>query len=373
MLDVDSAPSFLIEHKLIDHTWILDGHLTIRSFARRNWNLKVEGPGGTGFLIKQPGRSAGENRDTLQCEAAFHRFCREEPAMAPMARIVPRLVATDAEQMVLVFEAIPDAITLRLQIEADDCQGFTVEAARSLGHALGSVHRILSRTNWNHDPRLAWLSRALPWVMRLHKPWPALLASLSPATYQMLRVLQTQEGLREHFDALCRRWQPGTVIHGDIRFENVLVRPSRNVREPAPLELWIVDWEMVGIGDPAWDLAGALQDFLVFWVSSMPLSDELTAEQMISRARVPLSALRGAMRALWSGYRVGAEIETVEADGLLIRAVAFSALRLIQSVLELLDGTDRLAGAAVVLLQIAANLMAEPERGQVQLYGIPLG
>ena len=60
---------------------------------------------------------------------------------------------------------------------------------------------------------------------------------------------------------------------------------------------------MVGIGDPAWDLAGALQDFLVFWVSSMSLSDELTADEMVAKARIPLTALRSAARALWSEPR----------------------------------------------------------------------
>ena len=58
--------------------------------------------------------------------------------------------------------------------------------------------------------------------------------------------------------------------------------------EDGPVELWIVDWEAVGFGDPAWDVAGALQDFLVYWVFSMPMSHELTPEQMIAQARVPL-------------------------------------------------------------------------------------
>ena len=140
----------------------------------------------------------------------------------------------------------------------------------------------------------------------------------------------------------------------------------------AATELWIVNWELVAIGDPAWDLAGALQDFLSVWVASMPLSDELTAEQMIAQASVPLGTVRDAVRALWSGYRAGAGLDPVQAEGLLTRAVGFSAARLIQSAFELLVGAERLAGAAVLLLQIAANLLAEPERGRVQLYGIPL-
>jgi hypothetical protein len=372
MLNVDSAASFLIERGLIDHTWIVHGNLTIRSAARRNRNLKVEGPGGTGLLVKQPDDSVEGSRDTLRCEAAFHRFCREEPALASMTPFLPRLVAADIETPRVIFEVVPDAISLGLKMEAEAGQGLTVAAARALGHSLGTIHRVLSLTAWEQDARLAWLPRARPWVLRLHKPWPALLASLSPATHRMLHVLQTEEGFREQLDRLSQRWRPGAVIHGDIRFDNVLVRPRRAVSEPAAVELWIVDWEMVGIGDPAWDLAGALQEFPALWVSSMPLSDGMTAEQMTAQARVPLAALRSALRALWSGYRAGAGLDEDEASDLLARAVAFSAARLVQSAFELLDRADRLAGPAVVLLQISANLLAQPERGQVELYGIPL-
>jgi hypothetical protein len=42
----------------------------------------------------------------------------------------------------------------------------------------------------------------------------------------------------------------------------------------------------------------------------------------------------------------------------------------VQAAFELLNSADRLAGPAVVMLQISANLLAEPERGQVELYGI---
>jgi len=373
MLSVDNAASFLLECGLIDNTWIIDGDLTVRSVVRRNRNLKVEGPAGTGFLIKQSDDLTEAGRDTLRCEASFHRFCREEPAVAEMVRSIPRLLFDDAEEAVLVFELVPDAVSLWSRSEVEDSLALAALGARSLGWTLGTLHRVFSPSAWVQDPRLAWLVRALPWVLMIHRPGPAMLADLSAANFQMVRVLQTQDGVSEHLDHLCRQWRPTAVIHGDIKFDNVLIRPSRVGHEPAPVELWIADWETVRFGDPAWDLAGALQDFLVLWVSSMPLSVDLTVEEMIAQARVPLGKLRSAMRALWSGYREGAGLGPAEADGFLLRSVAFSAVRLIQSAFELSHAADRLAGSSVILLQISANLMEEPELGQIQLYGIPLG
>jgi hypothetical protein len=69
---------------------------------------------------------------------------------------------------------------------------------------------------------------------------------------------------------------------------------------------------------------------------------------------------------------VEADLDRVAAEDLLGRVVPFSAARLIQSAFEMLVGAERLAGPAVLLLQVAANLLAEPERGRLQLYGIPM-
>jgi len=199
-----------------------------------------------------------------------------------------------------------------------------------------------------------------------------MLADLSPGNLHLLRILQTEQGLSEQLDQICQEWQPGTVIHGDIKLDNVLVRIPQEKQEDAAVELWLADWEMVQFGDPAWDLAGALQDFLIYWVSSMPLSNELTVEEMVAVARVPLAFVRNATRALWFSYRAEAGLDVDSANEFLLRAVRFSAARLIQSAFERLYNMDRLAGPPVLLLQMSANLLAEPARGQLHLYGIPM-
>jgi hypothetical protein len=373
MLSVDGATAVLLERGLIDPAWIVDGVLTIRAVARRNRNLWVEGPGGAGFLLKQPDNPGEGDYQPLRREAAFYRFCVDETALGPINTFMPRLVLSDDAETLLVFDLIVGATSLWSRLQAGVEEQLTVDAARTLGRALGTLHRILCLSDWQDDPRLARLSRDLPWVLGVHQPVPSSLGSISRANLAIVRILQTEEGLREQFDRLTGRWRPGSVIHGDIRLDNVLIRPAGVGNEDGTVELWIADWEAVSFGDPAWDVAGALQDFLVYWVFSMPTSDELTAEQMIAQARVPVEGLRGALRALWWGYKAGASLAGSEADDMLLRAVALSAARLIQSAYEISSGSDRLAGPSVVLLQIAANLLAEPERGQIELYGIPLG
>src|SRR5262249_51500722 len=144
------------------------------------------------------------------------------------------------------------------------------------------------------------LSRALPWVMTVHKPDLELLPHLSSADVQMIRILQKQEGLAERLDSLRRLWKAETVIHGDIKSDNVLAwRPS----DELAWEVRLVDWELVQWGDAAWDLAGALQDFVALWVDSMPLAVNLTIEEGADQARCPLAVAQEAIRSLWQGYQ----------------------------------------------------------------------
>lgn len=372
MLNTDTVTPYLLAHGLLDTGAIVDGELTITSAARRNRNLRIEGPAGVAYLLKQPGDPAQGSSWTLRREGAFYSFCQQqEAAAAAMTRFLPALVRFDAEEALLVLELLRDAAPLWQHYWAHDAAHFPVEASRAFGHALGVLHKTFRLPGLIEDPRLSWLRRDVPWVMLVHKPGPELLATMSAANYQTLRILQTQEDLSRQLDRLRCAWQPDTLIHNDIKGDNVLVVPASG-QDSTTVEVRIVDWEMAQGGDPAWDLAGALQDFTMFWVASLSLAAGVSVEDAIARARYPWAAVQAAIRAFWQGYRQTAGLGVAEASALLVRAVRFSAARLIQSAYELAEGAARLTAQGVLLLQMSANLLNEAELSQVHFYGIPL-
>ena len=370
MLNTDTATAYLLAHGLLNTGAIIDGELTIVSAARRNRNLRVEGPGAVGYLIKQPDDSAQGGYSTLQCEAAFYAFCQQQEATA-IARLLPRLVHFDAAEALLVLELLRNATPLWQHYSSHDGEHFPVEVSRAFGHALGVLHKTFRSGAAAVDTQQSWLQRNPPWIMLIHKPDAELLSRLSAANFQTLRILQGQGNLSKQLERLRYLWQPDTIIHNDIRGDNILVLPAEPGRS-ANVEIRIVDWEMVQLGDPAWDLAGAFQDFVLFWIDSLPLASGASMEQAIAQSRYPWLVMQAAIRALWHGYRNAAEPPGDEAPALLLRAVTFSAARLIQSAYEMSQGAARLTTQAVLLLQISANLLDEPEVAQVQFYGIPL-
>jgi aminoglycoside phosphotransferase (APT) family kinase protein len=182
----------------------------------------------------------------------------------------------------------------------------------------------------------------------------------------LLAIVQEHPEIGRELDAAAARWvgaeaAGATLIHGDVRSGNVLVVPPDAGGEAIRL----IDWELLAIGDPAWDVAGALQDLLVFWIRGLPLDAALSGEDRVRQAERPLAALHPLFAAFRDSYAAVAGGRVFE------RAVPFSAVRLLQTVWEWADDVAELPAPAVMMLQVAANVLADPERARVELYGFP--
>jgi phosphotransferase family enzyme len=367
MFSLDDATTYLLSSGLIDCGWVIDGELTIRGSARRHRNFRVEGPGG-GYFIKQADDHGAIDRATLGVEAAFYRFCQEELGVRAMSRIIPQMVHYDPGRSLLGSRLIPEAKPLWAFLRDRDRPLDSAGAAGALGHALGTVHETFSQPGLIRDPRLAALGSALPWILTVHRPCPDMLAGLGAANLEAIRILQTEDGLPGRLDDLAGNWRLETVIHGDIKLDNVLAWESQ---DRSGWEVRIVDWEMARLGDPAWDLAGALQGFVVSWVDSMPFEADLALEDRVERAAYPLGTMQEAIRSLWGGYRAATEAGPRACEERLDRAVELAAPRMIQTALELSWDAPEPLPRAVLLLQLAANVLSAPHIARTQLFGVP--
>ncbi|MEE8583250.1 MAG: phosphotransferase [Acidobacteriota bacterium] len=353
----------LIERGLVDVAAIVEGDLKVSDAARRNRNQRLERRRGPSYLIKRPEEGKGR---MLAAEAGFYSLCRKEARAAAVARFVPRLFAYHPEEPLLAIELLQGARPLWQEYESHSEAGFPIRPAQALGQVLGTVHATFRSPGLAAGLRLGRLPSDPPLFLSLHQPGVWILRRLSPARRRILRILQNEEGLSLKLSALLPEWRSETLIHGDIRSDNVLVMPQHS---EARAQIQLVDWESAQLGDPAWDIAGALQDFILFWIFGMPQSKELSARERASRSTRPLALLQPALRAFWGGYRDAAGLETRQAGELLLRSVRFSAARLIQSAYEHSRGMDRLTVSSVLMLQTVSNILADPLQAALQLYG----
>jgi len=355
-LDLDHATAFLLARNLVEVSEIVDGHLEVAALRGRNLNLRVERRRASGYLIKKPDPGMQGSRETVAMEAAFYDLCRRQPRLAELERWLPRLHRRDAADGLLVTELLADHLPLWHHGPAK-----LVAPCHELGALLGTLHRLFRNPEAERLSGLPELPDTAPWALTVFRPRIELLTRMSGAQRRMLALVQQQPKTTAVLEASLPEWRRETLIHGDVRSENVLAGERGIV---------LVDWELVQWGDPAWDVAGGLQDLLLYWLRSLPTAPELSPEQRAARAGCPLSKLRPAILAFWRGYRQAADQKPEATGALLHRAIRFSAARLLQSAYEQAAGHRVLPDLAVLSLQVATNILAAPERALDHLYAL---
>jgi Ser/Thr protein kinase RdoA (MazF antagonist) len=365
LLNVDNVIPYLIERGHLDTAAVVDGDVRVVSASRRNRNFRVLREGGPSLLLKQA-ESAGHNA-TLTSEAEFYRACWSNERAQAVRPLLPRLVGTQAEDALLIIELLKDAVPVSQCQALFTTQGFLAAFGQSLGMALGLCHR----TFRDEASRPGRVSRHPPWVLWAHRPGPEIFAELSPANMRTLQILQGDAVLSRHLDALRKGWQAETLIHCDIKSDNLLLaRPF--TEGSTEVELRVVDWELVQLGDPAWDVAAVFKDLLASWIYSMPISAGMSGTEMAARASYPLALFQAAWGSLWRGYCATTGLDERSAEALLGRAVRYSAAWLVQSAYEAAYRAPSLGNYEVMMLQVSANIFSDPKGAALHLLGLPL-
>jgi aminoglycoside phosphotransferase (APT) family kinase protein len=365
VLTVDNVIPYLLRRKLIDKRAIVEGDLEIVDASRRNQSLKIVRRNGRSYFFKQAGAEP-EARLTIGREAWFYSYCQQCAATAPLLDFLARIHFWDEARGLIVLDHVGGRSLWSHYADAAR-RSFPSEAGEPLGRQLATLHRLFRGEvgpDW-----LAGMGAPPPWILGAHRPTPDMLARLSPAHMRVLELLQQEDILVAGLAALQRRWRPDSLIHNDLKGENILVEEADgNTR------VHIIDWELAQLGDPAWDVGAILRDFLSYWLMSVPLSSDLSAEEMLSRAQTPLSGLHPAARAFWEAYSAEAGlVDGVALSDFLLRATQYCAARLVQGAYELCSNQPLPPNMAIAMLQLAANIMADPRDAALHLFGVAVG
>jgi hypothetical protein len=325
-LDARSVVDLLLERGALEPEDVLDRSLSVSDVSRRNLCFAVRRDGAPGLFVKHP-----RTEDPLSL-ASLHNESRVIGLAAP----APGVRLYDPQRHVLVVDLIPDGEELFFRTLRE--HGLRPELARALGAAVGTMHRTALQSASEPPPS------AGAWILGLATIGDAQLPRDAPGVAHLRDLARDDPQLADGLAALRETWTADVLVHGDLKWENVLVSGTE------PPRVHLVDWEEGGVGDPAWDVGGMLHTYLRDWVIARETPNMDDGDLL--RAMPPSAA------ALWDGYRTTARPEDPAA--LLMRSIGMAGARLLQTAYEDVAGRAGLTDRAVALSQLAANVLARP-------------
>ena len=349
MLEQSAIAHYLLSLGIVKPQDVLDDGLTVIDVSRRNAVFLVETSAGPTYVVKQATARAAA---TLAHEAAVLRVLAAAPELAPL---VPTVVHHEPEAALLIMRTPAGA---RDWSDQHGSGRFPRISARVLGRALAAVHRLPA----DHvgEPRA---EQSPMWGLSLPEPSHDLLLDLSAGGRDLVARLQADPELCDRLNDLRARTSASSFVHGDLRWENCLaVAPLGSRRRTRVL---LVDWELAGAGVPEFDVGTVLAEYLRSWVGSIPIVDARRPGRLVPRAGHPLERMQPAAQAFWSAYRLASG-----RGPKLRRVIEMAAVRLLQSAVERAQGLGTPTAHVVTLLQLADNMLRQPDYAAVSLLGL---
>jgi hypothetical protein len=363
MLTQSNAVTYLLQRDLVSPQAVVDGDLVMSNFTRRNANFKVAGERGPGYLLKQG--IDEERRAMLGHEADVYELLLSRTRCKRLQSYMPQLHLYHDEECILVLELLRDAETLQ---DYHLRRGrFPTGLAASLGDALGSLHSTTRLRDGGED--LEGFSHEAPWILSIHRPDVRFMRTISNANLKLVKIVQQFPEFREHLDTLRGEWKAETLIHGDLKWANCMVcRAGVGRRKTVKL----IDWEHSTVGDPCWDVGSVFNDYLSFWLLSIPITGADPPDRFLQLARYPLDKMQPSIRAFWQAYIQRMGLDAVTASEWLLLSTRYAAARLVHTAYEQGQMGYQITGNAICFLQLSLNILQHPREAAATLLGIPV-
>jgi hypothetical protein len=293
---------------------------------------------------------------------------RSRPAFASLARIVPKLVDYDPSICSLLVELMPGGENLTEYHQRLDA--FPEHVGEIIGRALGAYHTQTGRL-LSEPVDYAIFPRQMPWLLTLDPSTLHPLTQSAAVGATLVPALQQHPLLLHCVLALRYEWRFDSLIHGDMKWDNLLIKENGDA-EP---DFRIVDWELVDLGDASWDVGAIFTAYVVYWLlttSWTPAAGQQQPPEQVNAtpAAERFERMQPALRAFWRTYAAARTLDAAGAAAYLMRCMRFCAARLVLAAFEYLYGSPQMTPAVLGMLQVSQSIFLDPRKAAADLLGV---
>lgn len=362
-LVLDDVAQHLHRARLLRGGDVVRRRVRVHDVSRRNLSFKVVLGDGGGLFVKQAG--SADLQAMVATEAAWLRLVAKARELRGLRWFCPRWVRFDPESTTLVTGLVHPATSLtKFHLNAGRVR-FPPESAGTTGRVLGLLHEAHRLA-----PRRSLLKRFPPQVP--HALQPAInfgMGIRDPARggAQLIARIRAEPGFLALLERAAAEWRAEALVHGDARWDNFLVTSGRPRR--GDLNLRLIDWESLGAGEPAWDVAFHLAEYVRMWAAPIRPRGQGGGDEFL--VPFPRERFRDSAGAFWEAYVAQRGLDAAGAAALWERASRrFVPAALMQVALELTQRTDEVPRRSEVVWDLARRAASEPEAFCAETFGV---
>jgi thiamine kinase-like enzyme len=195
-----------------------------------------------------------------------------------------------------------------------------------------------------------------------------LIDDLVPQGYTLISAYQSDPDIKKYIKKALSDYQPYCLCHNNLNFSNVYFHNSED-HDSGKYHLKIVDWHHHNLGDPAFDLAQIIGEYLMIWLDSMIFNPSVDLDVSLRTARIPLESIKPSMESFMKTYIVQNPVMLSVFPDFINKVMCFTGFVLLCRILEKVQSNQYSNNQGICVFRIAKNLMLNPNASGKSILG----
>jgi thiamine kinase-like enzyme len=332
--------------------------VTLQQLSAKNFNILVSAPTIQPLLVKQARINSGQQTDELCREWQIQKLLTTNPQLTQLATFLPKVLHCDRSNGIVVNHFWTPYIDL--QDYYDTQHRYPPAIATTIGQCLGQVHH--ASFNPELQPQIETALGNSPLLAQTcWERWQRLHTGIFAATpidcLKFYKIYQQYPQLGKAVAELAQESVACCLVHNDLKLNNILLHHHPQ-SSSAPVK--IIDWECAGWGDPAADLGMAIGSYLELWLENLVVGSELSIQESLQLAVVPLTSLQSSLQALVNSYLTTFPEILQTQPNYLQRVLQYTGLCLMRRIETIIENDRFFDNQSIAILQVARQLLCNP-------------